>query len=304
MRIYYFPFWRKQYFFHASSIFDEQLLSIYHPYGKILKLVWWCWNSSRYLRNLSSLSINRLPFKVNELGSQITGTKDFVWSANYNVDGQIKKTTFLFKETGDLKQSYFVKYAIEDDARGLIKHEAKVLKQLQSKTFAPQLRCFTESSMYTFLSTDFFSGVKRTEPTMSDSILRLMIEIGKSAQQDSSKESELLFLFAHGDFCPWNILESTKEIKVIDWEMAGIYPLGYDLFTYIFQTSFLLHPRRKPLVVYEENVHWMNKFFCEYNIIDWQPYLSEFASLKFQQYKNDPKLKFHFQNLISLCTDL
>jgi hypothetical protein len=56
------------------------------------------------------------------------------------------------------------------------------------------------------------------------------------------------FGFKHGDFTPWNILDESGKLFILDWEYAEESALpGWDLFHFIVQTSVLvrgLDPRR------------------------------------------------------------
>ncbi len=46
---------------------------------------------------------------------------------------------------------------------------------------------------------------------------------------------------AHGDFTPWNMYVTDDKLHLYDWEMASNkYPLLFDAFHYIFQTSILV----------------------------------------------------------------
>jgi thymidylate kinase len=44
----------------------------------------------------------------------------------------------------------------------------------------------------------------------------------------------------HGDFTPWNVLNSKSECAIYDWEEASEGPLGYDLIYYIVQSGTMI----------------------------------------------------------------
>ena len=50
------------------------------------------------------------------------------------------------------------------------------------------------------------------------------------------EETEMQVCLSHGDFQPANILVNSNEIKVIDWEYADFRLLGFDRFTFAFET--------------------------------------------------------------------
>ena len=58
---------------------------------------------------------------------------------------------------------------------------------------------------------------------------------------------------------------------VFDWEMAGNYTLGYDLFTYIFQTCFLLEPDVPIKDTILKNNIAIENYFSRFNLKNWKP---------------------------------
>jgi len=119
-------------------------------------------------------------------------------------------------------------------------------------------------------------------------------------------ESELECCFAHGDFCPWNMLMNSGIIELFDWEMAGQYPVGYDLFTYIFQFEFLVkETMRFELMIYENN-NVISQYFTFFGIVDWMPYLTEFSNfkLKLEIEKNNHRLMKPYLQLKEYLSNL
>jgi len=112
-------------------------------------------------------------------------------------------------------------------------------------------------------------------------------------------DSNLLSCFAHGDFCPWNMLIDEGMIELFDWELAGQYPLGYDLFTYIYQFEFLVKEKMRFDFLLNENLDIINRYFNYFEIFDWMPYLLEFSMLKYKlEYeKNNNVLMTPYLNL-------
>ncbi|MFT3752808.1 MAG: aminoglycoside phosphotransferase family protein [Paludibacter sp.] len=116
---------------------------------------------------------------------------------------------------------------------------------------------------------------------MDDKILTILFSLSNQ-QVKSSKvyNSSVRTCFAHGDFCPWNMLDNQGRISVFDWELAGVYPLGYDLFTCIFQYECLINKNIKFDLIVTENSELIQKYFRHFEIDNWIPYLHEFAKLK------------------------
>jgi tRNA A-37 threonylcarbamoyl transferase component Bud32 len=45
--------------------------------------------------------------------------------------------------------------------------------------------------------------------------------------------------YSHGDLTPWNLTLKQGQLHVIDWEMFGLRPLGYDFFHFHIQTQIM-----------------------------------------------------------------
>ena len=67
--------------------------------------------------------------------------------------------------------------------------------------------------------------------------------------------------------------------------MAGYYPLGFDLFTYIFQTAFLINPKRSVKDTFKLYELSIQKYFKKLYNEPWLPYLQAFAMIKYQNEK-------------------
>jgi len=78
------------------------------------------------------------------------------------------------------------------------------------------------------------------------------------------------------------MLEDEGTVRIFDWEMAGQYPLGYDLFTYIFQYEFLVNEKTRFEFLLNKNFEMINQYFNNFQIVDWMPYLHEFSKLKYK----------------------
>ncbi|MFA5299572.1 MAG: phosphotransferase, partial [Lutibacter sp.] len=132
-------------------------------------------------------------------------------------------------------------------------------------------------------------------------ILDKIIELGEMKINSLKNfKGSLESSFAHGDFCPWNLMTSNDQILIYDWEFAGDYPLGYDLFTFIFQTNFLLKPKKNIEAIIIENEHSILSYFKSKNSLDWKSYLIEFAKLKveFELNKGTNKLISNYKALL------
>jgi hypothetical protein len=109
---------------------------------------------------------------------------------------------------------------------------------------------------------------------------------------------------SHGDFCPWNFLKHEDILSLIDWEMAAIRPLGYDLFTYIFQPTFLFSTvhGNNLLKILDENISFVKMYFSAFGIESFLPYLRNFVHIKIdyeREKDNSISLIEQYNNLLS-----
>jgi aminoglycoside phosphotransferase (APT) family kinase protein len=162
-----------------------------------------------------------------------------------------------------------------------VDNEGQVLAQLNHLDFVPKLNLQVSKKDYSLIQTSILKGERLAKQKIEGQILNVLIELAKQKVNTEKRfESALKTCFAHGDFCPWNMMLDEDKLNVFDWEMAGIYPLGYDLFTYIFQTSFLLHPNTTIEKLLYTNKALINSYFKTFKISNWQNYLHAFGSIK------------------------
>ena len=97
-------------------------------------------------------------------------------------------------------------------------------------------------------------------------------------------------------------MDYNGTIQVFDWEMAGNYSLGYDLFSYIFQTSFLIS-NKSAKDIYEEYIYFIEDYFKEFEVNVWKGYLKSFSSQKLQKEMNNNNIKLinSYKKLKEFC---
>jgi thiamine kinase-like enzyme len=86
----------------------------------------------------------------------------------------------------------------------------------------------------------------------------------------------LITCLSHGDFTPWNMIIEKGEYRLIDWEMAEERPLGYDIFTYTLRQKMLTE-QLSPTEIVKSHADDYSKYFAEWNITDYTPYLQWYA---------------------------
>jgi hypothetical protein len=301
MKTYHFPFWRKQFYFHLAAISDADLLAIYEPYSLVTKLIWKCWKRSSIIRKYSASDTTEIVDTYNILKEIISDLDKFTWAINLGNKGLDQKITILLRHKTLNENFFFVKVGKSTVSMSHISNEIAFLKENLIENLTPTLYHFEQKEKYAFLITHAFAGKKIRNPNMSNPIFDIACSIVNQKELYQNQENKLIYSFNHGDFCPWNVLEVDNNLKVIDWEAAGFYPLGYDLFTYIFQTSFLLKPKIKPESILLQNKNWIDRFFSSYRVDNWHSYLSIFATIKKNNSINDIKLISHFTCLENLC---
>lgn len=304
MIYYYFDPIKKQYILPADFCKYKSLLTFYTPYTYKAKIIWTLWNKSIHIRNFCKVKPEIGKF-YDEL------IKDFVrhpcvTAYNKGTPGIEQKMTAISVCTVDFSMS-FVKYATTEIARRNLNNEGVVLQQISNLNFTPKLQLFKNSETYTVIKTNVLKGSKVTNIDLNDSILKILLQLTKLKIDSTIKFNEnVKTCFAHGDFCPWNMIENNKEIYVFDWEMAGEYPLGYDLYTFIFQPTMLLDKTKEFSKIINENIGFILKYFDELNELNWKLYLNKFIKIKIdlEEKKDNSKLLLKYNQLDSYVKSL
>ena len=298
MRYFYFNPFTKQYYFPEGFQKYPLFTSFYKPYKMIARITWLIWRNSSLLRYLSTTihPENYLPF---EQIKQFVPS-DSILAFNLGSTGIENKITIL-GVVPTTNETFFIKYAITEVSCLNVYNEGLVLEQISHLNFVPKLKLNEKvDHVFTLIKTDVLQGEKIKLPTLNVQIMDLLYVL--SAQKVTCNRqfnSDLAHCFAHGDFCPWNILTYNDNLQVFDWELAGDYPLGYDLFTYIFQYEFLVNENMRFESILNENSNFIYQYFNHFNVENWIPYLKEFSTLKYQfeSEKNDVEFKKYFLRL-------
>lgn len=280
---YIHPF-KPQYFFPEKFDEHELFLSFYQPYTKVGGISWFMFRSSKFYRNLFRL--NSIASYVPEVEiNELLGQPDIL-VFNRGTIGPEQKISGLGR---DKNGYFFFKYATTPLGIKNVKEEFSVLCQIQGKDIIARILDFKSSPKRVLLKTSILSGSRYDDTEFNDDILNTLIEIAQWPVTTSRNfQSSLKKSFAHGDFCPWNMMKEKNKILLFDWEMAANYPLGYDLFTFIFQTSFLLNSRKDVSKIFTENKAGIDRFFSQFGIGNWLDYLKAFTEIKISLEENKP----------------
>jgi len=225
---------------------------------------------------------------------------DSIFSINLGSKGPERKISIIGQSLRT-NENFFIKFGNSDISRNLINNEIKILSQKSNFDFIPSIIKYNKSKTHCILKTKFLEGRKRSNNFIDDKILSLLLNISKTEGLKKNQEG-LYTVFSHGDFCPWNIMDYNGTIQVFDWEMAGNYSLGYDLFSYIFQTSFLIS-NKSAKDIYEEYIYFIEDYFKEFEVNVWKGYLKSFSSQKLQKEMNNNNIKLinSYKKLKEFC---
>jgi len=203
-------------------------------------------------------------------------------SFNLGSPGPERKISILGYDE-NTETPFFAKFSQKPDARTRSVNEISVLQKLRDTTLVPLLYFHEINDEYVFLKTELIEGRRPNDLSVSTELLNLLFSVGELPIAVPDNGRELRYRFSHGDFCPWNMLVTENGLRLIDWEMAADRPLGYDLFTYIFQTIFLLKPSVSPKKLLTKNRDWIVNYFTHYDVAEWEPYLKDFINKKIVQ---------------------
>ncbi|MCM8568757.1 phosphotransferase [Gramella jeungdoensis] len=230
--------------------------------------------------------------------------KNVLIAFNRGTIGPERKVTGLCMEK---KRKFFIKYADSKIAIDNVRNEHFVLKQLNDFHFVPKVIAYDEGDDFALLQTTVLSGEKINTSRLTKEILNRLIEINnlKVITSDKTNNNNEYYCFAHGDFCPWNLMINEGEILIYDWELAGNYPVGYDFFTYLFQTNFLLNPKKDIGSILSEGRENLEYYFDKIKVANWKDQLIEFAEIKIdkESKKANSLLKKHFENLLDYAKE-
>lgn len=279
MRYYYFNPFSKQYYFPEDFDRYQVFATFYQPYKLIAKLMWKVWRTSRILQNIFSTNQPEKVLPLLNISKYVTS--DSILTFNLGTAGVEQKISVLGVERIS-KSEFYIKYATSEIACKNVYNEGLVLQQLSQLTFVPKLeRCVQEENNFTLIRTSVLKGKKLINQPLNEKLLTILFTLSVQQVKSTRKfNSKLKSCFAHGDFCPWNMLTDEGCIRLFDWEMAGQYPLGYDLFTYIFQFEFLVNKKLRIEQLLSDNADLIKKYFNYFEITDWWAYLKEFSNLK------------------------
>ena len=298
MKYFYLHPFKPQYFFPEGFERHKLFLSFFKPYSIKGKISWFLFVKFSYYRFL--FKKKNIEEFIPEIKIRKIINVDSSIAFNSGTAGPEQKITGLgLQKNGGL---FFFKYAQSSAGIKNLLNEHYVLRAIQSLDFVPKIKYFYKDKTQVLLKTNVLFGNRLANIPLNESIINCLLKLSDQFVNLPNKTTNnLKYIFSHGDFCPWNMMEKNQKILLFDWEMAGNYPVGYDLFTYIFQTNFLLKPKRPISEIFLENESFIKMYFDHFKIVNWNKYLLEFIFLKinFETKKGKYGISVFYKNLLN-----
>lgn len=271
----YFPPRGQQFYFSEELLINREYPLLYKPLKLKARVLWYLINEFQLIRWIFTIEFGSLPKSVQEFIHFIGSVQDDQYQINQGTEGPERKTTITRHSSNG--KSTFYKIGSTDIAKKLILNEYRVLSQLNGQLTAPKVLSYCDQGEFTVLETSYLHGEKNIHIHLNQEIVSLLIQISRFKLVRTER---LVNSFSHGDFCPWNILYNEAKYYLIDWEMCDTRPLGYDLFSYIFQTALLLQSNPNVIGLLELNNSYIKSYFDYFGIVDTKTYLLAFIDEK------------------------
>lgn len=266
MKYYRFKTNNTSYYFPSIHKETRFFYGMFTPYRFAVSVYWLLWKKLHALFS-PSIDENLLPFPYKQI---VTAEKEKSEMAFCMGTPGVQQKISLLGYERESQRKFFAKFAQKKEAIKLCLHEIEVLEKLKDTKAVPLIYDKKTGKDFVFFKTEYVQGQKLKKTKADKYIMTLLItlrELGVS----------------HKDFCPWNILKTKNGLKIIDWETAEAYIPGYDLFTYIFQTAFLLDRKQNCETIFQKNSSFISQYFNNERSSIYQDILREFAKLKLKE---------------------
>lgn len=292
MKYYRFSTFTTSYYFPEIDAETTFLYGLYSAYGN--KLSRWYWSKfqqSRFVRSLTSVKEERLPFPYAQI-RELCGS-EAILSFNMGSPGEAQKISML-GYVPTTRQQFFAKFSQKPEAMQLSRHEIEVLTLLQDTRLVPRLYDSKNGEDFVYLQTEYVLGHRPYDTLLNQQVVDFLIKMSSYHYPNGEKMNEdgLRTCLSHGDFCPWNMLvQPDGTLRMIDWEMADERIAGYDIFTWLLNVAGLVTGKIPLYHIIEKNRKYIMHYFNVMKISDYTPYLRYFVAQKMAC----QKLKKHVQ---------
>lgn len=278
MKYYEFRTRRTSYFFPPEAEEHPFLFGLYTPYGgKMVRRLWDMFRQRGWVRRLMQRDEKRLPFPYQDVQKAIGG--ESILAFNMGTPGPEQKISILGidKASG---QPFFAKFSRKTKAKALTLNEIITYRQLAGTGLTPALLASSTTDDYVFMKSEYVAGTSPRIYDLTEQVVEMAIVI---SQHGRGEQDGLQTGLAHGDFCPWNMLENDGTLRLIDWEMAAVKPLGHDLFKFIYSCHTFFPDGRSMARVINDSAPLIGRYFEVFGIKNWSWYLRAFNKERKQQ---------------------
>ena len=301
MKYYRFKTFTTSYYFPHLDSSLQYMYGLYSPYGgRLSKIYWWLFQHSSFVRSLTSVNEKDLEFPYSKI--KVTYGNDTLMSFNMGSPGVEQKISILgYDKTLDIP--FFAKFSHKPRAMALTRNEVLVYRLLDGTGLTPRLLKSVDTEDYVYLKAEYINGIRPKSRNITHEILHLCLPLASRHLTEQRTDANGLKMgLSHGDFCPWNVLVSNDQIRLIDWELAADRTLGYDLFTYICQVAILFEPEKQLLLAIDDNMRYVKEYFSSFGITDYKPYLKAFAMQKweYEEGKGNTRLSEKYKELANI----
>lgn len=301
MKLYRFKTFTTSYYFPHLDSSLQYMYGLYSPYGgRLSKIYWWLFRHSSFVRSLTSVNEKDLEFPYSKI--KVTDGNDTLMSFNMGSPGVEQKISILgYDKTLDIP--FFAKFSQKPRAMALTRNEVLVYRLLDGTGLTPRLLKSVDTEDNVYLKAEYINGIRPKSRNISHEILHLCLPLASRHLTEQRTDANGLKMgLSHGDFCPWNVLVSNDQIRLIDWELAADRTLGYDLFTYICQVAILFEPEKQLLLAIDDNMRYVKEYFSSFGITDYKPYLKAFAMQKweYEEGKGNTRLSEKYKELANI----
>lgn len=301
MKLYRFKTFTTSYYFPHLDSSLQYMYGLYSPYGgRLSKIYWWLFQHSSVVRALTSVNEKDLEFPYSKI--KASDGNDTLMSFNMGSPGVEQKISILGYDN-KLNIPFFAKFSQKPRAMALTRNEVLVYRLLDGTGLTPRLLKAVDTEDYVYLKAEYINGIRPKSRNITQEILHLCLPLASRHLTEQRTDANGLKMgLSHGDFCPWNVLVSNDQIRLIDWELAADRTLGYDLFTYICQVAILFEPEKQLLLAIDESMEYVKAYFSTLGISDYKPYLKAFAEQKwvYEESKENIKLSRKYKALYKL----
>ena len=152
------------------------------------------------------------------------------------------------------------------------------------------------------------------EETQNEEARELLTDLRKGvlelAALADQKKKRIKIGYGHGDFTPWNVGFSHDKLAVLDWELAGTYPLLYDAFHFVLQNQIMTSTKNTDEIYAQIKLMIAQpaiQTICKTHAINWKDqfvgYLLDISTFYYSVYAKQGALHYQAIRAIKVWID-